>query len=108
MRVVTRLAKQVQAAAGDVGTVIRDRTRSIKKRILHITKVLKRRTGEAGQEVRRITTEMADIAEKTLQAGREAAQHLRQHVQNLTNTVQVKQQRFTTQLEKVLDIGELI
>lgn len=108
VRVVTRLAKQFQAAAGEAGTALRNRTRSIKKRILHITKVLKRRTGEAVQEVRRITTEMADIAEKTLHAGRKAAQHLRQHVQNLSDTVQAKQQRLTTQLEKVLDIGELV
>lgn len=76
--------------------------------MLQVTKVLKRRTGEAVQEVRRITTEMADIAEKTLHAGRKAAQHLRQHVQNLSDTVQAKQQRLTTQLEKVLDIGELV
>jgi len=34
VRVVTRLAKKIQAVAGDTGTAIRDRTRSIKKRVL--------------------------------------------------------------------------
>jgi IS5 family transposase len=41
VRVVTRLAQKVPAAAGDIGTTIRDRTRSIKKRVLQIAKVLR-------------------------------------------------------------------
>lgn len=64
VRVVTRLVKQAQAAVGEAGTAVRDRTRSIKKRVLAIAKVLKRRTQEAVEEVRRITGEMADHPRK--------------------------------------------
>jgi IS5 family transposase len=108
VRVVTRLAKKIRVVAGDTGTTIRDRTRSIKKRVLEITKVLRRRTGDAIQEVRRITGEMADIAEKTLQAGREMVQHLHPSAQHTGNLVQTEQQRLATQLENFLNLGEQV
>lgn len=108
VRVVTRLAKKIQAVVDDTGTAIRDRTRSIKKRVLEIAKVLKRRTGDSVQEVRRITGEMADIAEKTLQAGREIVQHLRRDAQHIGSFVQTQQQRLTAQLENFLNLGEQV
>lgn len=98
VRVVTRLVKQVQAAAGDAGIAVRDRTRSIKKRVVAIAKALKRRTQDAVEEVRRITGEMADIAEQTLKAARKVRQHL---TQNLANTVAAR-------LEKALTLGEQV
>lgn len=68
VRTVTRLVKQVHKLGISTGHHFRDRTRSLKKRILSITKVLRRRTGEAFAEVRKITGEMADIGEKALMA----------------------------------------
>lgn len=107
--VVTRLAKQVQATAHGTGAAIRDRTRSIKKRVLAIAKVLKRRrTQDAVQEVRRITGEMADIAEKTLEAAREVVQQLRQGASHLAETARAGQQRLAARLEKTLALGERI
>lgn len=108
VRVVTRLVKQAQAAAGDAGTAIRDRTRSIKKRVLAITKVLKRRTGESIQEVRRITGEMADIADKTLRAAREVVQQLHQKAQRFPETAREETRRLAARLEKILNLGEQI
>ena len=70
VRTVSRLVKQVQALGAAAGEQFRDRTRSVRKRLLSITKVLRRRTGEAVQEVRRITGEMAETAAKTLQAAK--------------------------------------
>jgi len=99
VRVVTRLAKKVQVVAGDTGTVIRDRTRSIKKRVLEIAKVLKRRTGKALQEVRRITGEMADIAEKTVQAAQEIADRV-----GHTG----RAEPITLQLENYLNLGKQV
>ena len=68
VRTVTRLVKQVHKLGISTGHHFRDRTRSLKKRILSITKVLRRKTGEAFAEVRKITGEMADIGEKALMA----------------------------------------
>ncbi|ACA59226.1 ISNCY-like element ISCde2 family transposase [Candidatus Desulforudis audaxviator] len=108
VRVVTRLAKKIQAVADNTSVAIRDRTRSIKKRVLAIAKVLKRRTGESIQEVRRITGEMADIAEKTLQDARNVVQHLHQQARHLAGTARDEKRRLAARLEKILDLGEQI
>ena len=68
VRTITRLVKQVKVLGSATGLYFRDRTRSLKKRLLSITKVLRRRTGEVVQEVRRITGDMADIGDKVLHA----------------------------------------
>lgn len=47
VRTITRLVKQAQALGIAAGHYFQDRTRSLKKRLLSITKVLRRRTGEA-------------------------------------------------------------
>jgi len=70
VRTVSRLVKRVRVLGAAAGVRFRDRSRSVRKRLLSITKVLRRRTGEALQEVRRITGEMAEIAAKTLQAAK--------------------------------------
>jgi ElaB/YqjD/DUF883 family membrane-anchored ribosome-binding protein len=108
VRVVTRLVKQAKAVLSDAGTAISDHTRSIKKRVLQIAKVLKRRTGESIQEVRRITGEMADIAEKTLQAARRVVEQLYQNTRQLAETALEEKRRLVSRLEKTLDLGEQI
>jgi IS5 family transposase len=108
VRVVTRLVNQAKAVLSDAGTAISDHTRSIKKRVLQIAKVLKRRTGESIQEVRRITGEMADIAEKTLQAARRVVEQLYQNTRQLAETALEEKRRLVSRLEKTLDLGEQI
>lgn len=66
--VVTRLVKRVQALGAGACQRFQDRTRSVRKRLLAITKVLRRRTGEAVREVRRITGEIAEIGAKVVWA----------------------------------------
>lgn len=99
VRVVTRLANRIQAAIG--GTVIRDRARSIKKRVLLIGKVMKRRTGESIDDVRRITGEMADIAEQTLRSAREV-------IRKAAQIGQSRQERLSEELENALSLGERV
>jgi IS5 family transposase len=99
VRVVTRLANRIQAAIG--GTAIRDRRRSIKKQVLSIAKVLKRRTGESVNDVRRITGEMAGIAERTLRAVREA-------VRRAAQAGQAIEQRLVVQLENAFSLGDQV
>ena len=71
IRRVTRRVRRLQAVIQEAPTPIRDRARSVKRRILEIGKVLKRRTGEAVAEVRRITEELARIG---IAQGRAVAQ----------------------------------
>jgi len=65
-RVITRIVKQIKASGIAIRTRFRNRTRSIKKRILSISKVLRRRAGNAYQEVRAITGEIMAITQATV------------------------------------------
>lgn len=65
-------------------------------------------TQEAVQEVRQIIGRTADIAEKTLKAGREAARRLHQDVQDVKHVAWDKKQCLFARLEKFLDLGEKI
>lgn len=66
VRLITRVARRIQQAGIAASAVFRDRSRSIKKRILAITKVVKRRTGEAWNDVRAITGEIIEIAKESV------------------------------------------
>ncbi len=57
--------KKVKAAGGATRTRTRDRSRSAGKRARSIAANLKRRTGEAKDEVRRITADLAELASTT-------------------------------------------
>lgn len=64
-KAITRISatvKKVKAAGGATRTRTRDRSRSAGKRARSIAANLKRRTGEAKDEVRRITGDLADLA----------------------------------------------
>src|ERR1700680_378392 len=60
---LTRLGKQIKSALGTTVTEVHDRSRSVKKGLLGIGKLLRRRSGDAVQEVRKVTEELARIGE---------------------------------------------
>ena len=62
------MARQAQTLLPDTGPRIRDRARAVKHRILAIGKVLRRRTDEVLNQVRRITEELAHVGESPLRA----------------------------------------
>ncbi len=63
IRDVTRRARHLVALMDEVAIPIRNRARSVQRRLLQIGKVLRRRTGEAVTEVRRITEDLARLGE---------------------------------------------
>lgn len=69
--------------------------------MLLIAKVTKRRTGESIDDVRRITGEMADIAERTLWAARRVVQGIAQNCHGV-------EQRLVAQLESMLSLGDQV
>jgi IS5 family transposase len=68
IRRLTRVARQVQAVLPATGPQIRDRARAVKRRLLAIGKVLRRRTGEAVAQVRRITEDLARVGAAQIRA----------------------------------------
>ncbi len=65
---LTRLGKQIKSAVGTAVTAVHDRSRSVKKRLLGIGKLLRRRSGDAVEEVRRVTEGLARIGERQARA----------------------------------------
>jgi predicted metallopeptidase len=61
-RVITRTVKKIKQQGIVVNTEFHNRTRSIRKRIYSIAKVLKNRTGEARQTVKEITSNILSTA----------------------------------------------
>ncbi len=61
---LTRLGKQIGSAVGGTVAALHDRSRSVKKGLLGIGKLLRRRSGDAVQEVRKVTEELARLGER--------------------------------------------
>jgi IS5 family transposase len=64
--VVSKMVKKVKALGAATAVRYNNHSRSARKKLLSIVKVLRRRTKEAVKEVREITGQMADIADHTL------------------------------------------
>lgn len=77
VRVITRTVKRLQEAGAVVVNRIRDRARSIKGRMLQIAKVLRKRTGQAIQEVRQVTREIVEITRQVVAQGAQALEEAR-------------------------------
>ncbi len=69
INIITRTVTKIKETGAAVRTKFRNRCRSAKKKILIISKVLKRRTGEAKQEIEDITSDLIDKAEAVIEEG---------------------------------------
>ena len=63
---IIRTVRKVKESGAAIRTKFRDRNRSVKKRVLNISKAAKRRTGEAVKEIDKITTKIIAIAETVI------------------------------------------
>jgi len=104
-RRVTRVARQLAATLAGAAPPIRDRTRAIKHRILAIGKVLRRRTGEAVAEVRRITEALARTGEAQ---GRAIAQLVDSAKQQVTVLAQARARRVAQVEHALQDLQTVI
>lgn len=116
VKVVTRTVKQIKETGAAVRTKFQDRSRSIKKKILNISKVAKRRTGEAIKEIDKTTTKIITTAETVIQEavnvlknaghkvwrdGEKASGKTKQLINKLTEQIQMTQ-RIIDQSKQVV------
>ena len=66
VRKLSGLVRRIKAAGAAVRTPFRNRSRSTGRRLVQISRTLRRRTGQALGEIDRLTGEIADIAALTL------------------------------------------
>jgi transposase, IS5 family len=89
-KAITRISatvKKVKAAGGASRTTSRDRSRSAGKRARSIAANLKRRSGEARDEVKRITADLAGLADT-------AAGEAQRVISNAKRALNVKEQKL--------------
>lgn len=107
VRTLTSLVKKVKALGTDVD--FRDRSRSMKKRLLRITKVLRRYSGEAIREVRRITEEMALIAAGAIKAAGGVIKDLEERgesfLERIAGRMKTVRDRTTRIVEQALEVN---
>lgn len=105
VKVITRTVKKLKEVADSIPAQFRDRTRSIKKQLFSITKISRRRSGEAYQEVKQITGEIMATAAKV---SREAWQVVKAAKDTASSQVTTQADRLITSLKQALDVTEQI
>ncbi|WP_052877843.1 ISNCY family transposase [Thermoanaerobacter wiegelii] len=86
VRVLTRLVKKVKDTGIAAKAEFRDRTRSIKKRILNIVKFTKNRTNEAKEKVHQTVKELVEIAKDVLCSAKKVSEIAKEEIKNTQNT----------------------
>jgi IS5 family transposase len=104
VRVITRQVKKIKKQMIVVGAEFHDRTRSVKKRIYSIAKVLRRRTGETIKEVHKITGAIKEIAETVVAQAEQVLAEARQQ----TGHVAVKAGRTVESLGFVIQTARKV
>jgi IS5 family transposase len=69
VKVISKTVKKIKGAQ-DIKTRFVDKTRTVKKGLLSITKTLRKRSGEAYSEVRKITRDVLKVAEDTVKSAK--------------------------------------
>jgi len=105
---VKRLAREgtrAQTELADPGVGVRDRSRSIGRRLRKLGRAVKRRTGEAKDEVLKITGECGELAAASAREARRLAQRLRKAARGRGAQAKV---RAAERLEHAAELGERI
>lgn len=108
VRVITRAVRRLQEAGMAAGAAFRNRTRSVKRRILAISKVLRRRTGEAYQEVRAITGEVLEVARQVVAQARQVLEQAREQVERMEKKVAVRAKALVEKLQTWIERTERV
>jgi IS5 family transposase len=105
VRVITRTVNRIADAADDAAGKIRNRGRSIKKKILVIAKTSKRRTREKFDEIREITGQIAEVAKHTVEDAKEV---LAKAKQVAGTKIKGKTQKLIDELSDVIQLADKV
>jgi IS5 family transposase len=107
-RVLTRTVKKIRQQGIAVNTEFHNRTRSIRKRIYSIAKVLKNRTGEARQTVKEITSNILSTAREVVGQAEQVLNEVKQRLSDQADVAAGKVERIVELLEKTVVITKKI
>ncbi|WP_338824116.1 ISNCY family transposase ISMomu1 [Moorella humiferrea] len=108
VRVITRTVKKIQEAGLAIAGTFHNRQRSIKKRIYAINKVLKRRSNEAYQEVRKITGAILKTTRKVITEAASIVREAKDTLQQQGDQIKGKIHALVQTLEETISRTEKI
>ena len=97
---VTRVGRKIRELLGDGVERLVDHGRSVKRRLLLIAKHLRHRTGQAVETVRKVTSEIARIAESQMRAARRVGQQVHEALAAASDQAARPARRLAEQLER--------
>jgi IS5 family transposase len=108
IRVITRTVKQVKKAGAAVRTTFHNRQRTTKKKILSISKVLKRRSGQAIHEVRQITGRIMATAQEIVTQGSKVLKNARHYLWRQGEDATSQLRKSVDKLERNLSLTKQV
>lgn len=108
VRVITRTVKKVKEQEATIKAEFHNRTRSIKKKIFSIAKVLRRRTNEVRQEVKEITSGIMRTTQEVVDQAEQVLVEVRQHVFDQAIGTAKKVEQTIKSLESTVEIAKKI
>ncbi len=108
VRVITRTVKKIKEQGATANTEFHNRTRSIKKKIYSIAKVLKNRTGEARQNVRTITSNILATARDVVGQAEQVLTEVKQHISDQADATVRAVEHSAKSLEQAVEITNKI
>ncbi len=73
VRSLAREGKRLAVAIGERGTAVRDRSRAMGRKLRHISRTIRRRSGEARAEVLRLTEQTGELLKRSIREARRMA-----------------------------------
>lgn len=108
IRVITRTVKRIKSLGGATRTYFRDRSRVVKKIILRVVKVLKKRSGEAKQEITEQTQKLIKVLDKVQEQGEKVLRNTARRAKSISPDVFSHIKRSRKQLDRLLHLSTLI
>ena len=108
VRVLARAARRVRAAVPAVTTRVQDRSRAVGKRLRALGRTLRRRTGDAKAQVRRLTLEAADLARVSVREAKRVLAQARRSRSRTPGISRAGRTRAIATLEQVIGLAERV
>ena len=90
VRVLTRVMKKVEKVAGQVGTVVRDRTRSVKLKVLAIARASRNKTENGKEKLKKAYSGLLDATSRVVGQARKFSQEITEGIKTGGSTILIK------------------
>ncbi len=109
IRKVARISLKIRELLGDGVERLVDHGRSVKRRLLLIAKHLRHRTGQAVETVRKVTSELAQIAESQMRVARRVGQQAQEILTAASDEVARPARRLVAHLDRTTELlGQVV